>query len=83
MNFIFFKSFPSWSQHVNIKETFNPKYGDYQFDSCFQIARHLTTEKNLKTSPKDIATEIIINLEMIPLVEKVKKNFKNNFIFIF
>nr|CAD2164947.1 unnamed protein product [Meloidogyne enterolobii] len=30
------KSFPSWSQPVNIKETFNPKYGDYQFDSCFQ-----------------------------------------------
>ncbi|CAK5008889.1 unnamed protein product [Meloidogyne enterolobii] len=64
------KSFPSWSQPVNIKETFNPKYGDYQFDSCFQISRHLITEKKMKTSPKDIAAEIIINLEMIPLVEK-------------
>ncbi|KAF7635673.1 hypothetical protein Mgra_00004915 [Meloidogyne graminicola] len=38
------KLFPSWSQPVNIKETFNPKYGDYQFDSCFQISRHLTAE---------------------------------------
>uniref|UniRef100_A0A1I8B2K8 arginine--tRNA ligase n=1 Tax=Meloidogyne hapla TaxID=6305 RepID=A0A1I8B2K8_MELHA len=64
------KSFPSWSQQVNIKETFNPKYGDYQFDACFQISRHLITEKKARASPKDIATEIIINLEKIPLVEK-------------
>uniref|UniRef100_A0A1I8BR92 Arginyl-tRNA synthetase n=1 Tax=Meloidogyne hapla TaxID=6305 RepID=A0A1I8BR92_MELHA len=64
------KSFPSWSQPVNIKETFNPKYGDYQFDACFQISRHLITEKKSRASPKDIATEIIINLEKIPLVEK-------------
>ncbi|KAL7077705.1 hypothetical protein ACQ4LE_003238 [Meloidogyne hapla] len=63
------KSFPSWSQQVNIKETFNPKYGDYQFDACFQISRHLITEKKARASPKDIATEIIINLEKNLLAE--------------
>lgn len=67
----FFQLFPSWSQPVNIKETFNPKYGDYQFDSCFQIARHLTAESKVKKSPYELATELIKNLELISLVEKV------------
>lgn len=55
---------------VNIKETNNPKFGDYQFDACIQISRRLSAIKN-KISPQEVAQKILENLEKIDFVEKV------------
>lgn len=53
----------------NVKETSNPKYGDYQFDASTQISRQLSSDK--KVTPQQVAKAIIEHLEKIPFVEKV------------
>jgi arginyl-tRNA synthetase len=55
-----------------VRETNNPKYGDYQFDPCIQISRRLVGETNQKITPQEVAKNIAANLEQIPLVEKVR-----------
>jgi arginyl-tRNA synthetase len=55
---------------ANIKETNNSKYGDYQFDACIQISRHLASQ-NTKITPQEVAKTIVENLEKIKLIEKV------------
>lgn len=60
----------------NVRETNNPNYGDYQFNACFEIARRISVEQNKKTTPREVAKEILLELKQIPLVEKVIFHFK-------
>ena len=56
-----------------IKEVANPKYGDFQFDSCMQLSRHLSSLLSTKVNPLEVAKKIAEKLQPIPLVDKVSK----------
>lgn len=63
------KEYPEFNIKVNIKETNNPRHGDYQFDACMQISRQITTDERIVTS-QEVAKKIMEHLDKIPLVEK-------------
>lgn len=47
------------------------KFGDYQCNSALSLVR-LVQEKGAKVSPRSLAEEIIKNLDVSPLVERVE-----------
>ncbi|XP_044736592.1 probable arginine--tRNA ligase, cytoplasmic [Chrysoperla carnea] len=49
----------------------NPKFGDYQCNSSMAISQ-LYKAKDIKTSPRDIATKIVENTPQSPLIEKLE-----------
>lgn len=70
-----FKVYPDLGTKIYVKETNNPKFGDYQFDLCFQLSRQLATKSNIKVPVGEIVENILNKLERIPLVEKVFGSF--------
>lgn len=50
---------------VTLRETSNPKFGDYQFDSCTVIA------KKLGLKPDEVAKKIMENLPQLDIVKEV------------
>ncbi|XP_047345996.1 arginine--tRNA ligase, cytoplasmic [Vespa velutina] len=49
----------------------NAKFGDYEFSSSMQIVRLLNTS-GIKTNPKEVANNILAEVQLSPLIEKLE-----------
>ncbi|KAI6197458.1 putative arginine--tRNA ligase, cytoplasmic [Aphelenchoides besseyi] len=73
--------FPQIDISVQLRETSNLKFGDYQFDSCPLITKKLS-DLGVKMSPMQVAEKVMENLPKLELVERVEpvKLFINIFL---
>ncbi|KAI6172514.1 putative arginine--tRNA ligase, cytoplasmic [Aphelenchoides besseyi] len=73
--------FPQIDISVQLRETSNLKFGDYQFDSCPLITKKLS-DLGVKMSPMEVAEKVMQNLPKLELVERIEpvKLFINIFL---